>query len=56
VKGHSTLKRVRDMVVPDSMSATTASIVEDLALKGDGEDPMDVAMLRQGPSLSLPCC
>jgi hypothetical protein len=43
-KIHSTLERVRDMVVPESTSVTTTSIVEALVLKDDGEDLMVVVV------------
>jgi hypothetical protein len=39
-------ERIRDMVVPDSTSVTTASIIEDLAPKDDGEDPLGFAVHR----------
>jgi hypothetical protein len=39
-----TFKRVRDMVVPDSTSVTTAGIIEVVAPKDDGEDPLDVVV------------
>jgi hypothetical protein len=39
-------EHVRDMVVPDSTSITTASIIKALAPKYDGEDPLDIAMHR----------
>jgi hypothetical protein len=35
------------MVVPNSTSATIASIVDALAPKEDGEDPLNVAVCRQ---------
>jgi hypothetical protein len=36
----STLVRVRDTSVPDSISDTMAGILEALAVKADGEDPL----------------
>jgi hypothetical protein len=35
------------MVVPDSTSATIAGIIEALAPKEDGDDPMNVSVHRQ---------
>jgi hypothetical protein len=43
----STLVRVRDTSVPDSTSDTMAGIVEALAVKADGEDPLFAAVRRQ---------
>jgi hypothetical protein len=43
-KVQSTLERMHDLIVPDSMSGTIAGMVDRLALKEGGEDPMDVAM------------
>jgi hypothetical protein len=43
----SILSHVRDMVVPNSTSATIAGIVDALAPKEDGEDPLNVAVCRQ---------
>jgi hypothetical protein len=43
----STLVRVRDTSVPDSISDTIAGIIEALAVKADGEDPLVVAVRRQ---------
>jgi hypothetical protein len=42
----STLVRVRDTSVPDSTSDTMAGILETLAVKGDGEDPLFAAVRR----------
>jgi hypothetical protein len=47
VKVHSTFERVRDMVVPNSTSITIVGIIEDMVLKDDGEDPLDVAVRQQ---------
>jgi hypothetical protein len=44
---HSTLDRVRDISTPESMSTTMNGILEDLAVKKDGEDPLIVAVRRQ---------
>jgi hypothetical protein len=43
----STLVRVWDTYVPDSVSDTMAGILEALAVKADGEDPLVVAVRRQ---------
>jgi hypothetical protein len=43
----STLVRVRDTSVPDSISDTMAGILEALAVKADGEDPLFAAVHRQ---------
>jgi hypothetical protein len=43
----STLVRVRDTSVPDSTSDTMAGILEALAVKADGEDPLFAAVHRQ---------
>jgi hypothetical protein len=45
-KAHSMLECIRDVSIPESTSITTAGIIEALALKEDGEDPM-VAAVRQ---------
>jgi hypothetical protein len=45
-KVRSTLDRVRDMSIPDSTSNTTAGILEALAVKTDGEDPLVAAVHR----------
>jgi hypothetical protein len=42
-----TLDRVRDVSIPDSTSNTMADILEALAVKTDGEDPLVVAVRRQ---------
>jgi hypothetical protein len=43
----STLVRVRDMSVPESTSGTMAGILEALAVKADGEDPLFAVVHRQ---------
>jgi hypothetical protein len=43
----SMLVRVRDTSVPDSISDTMAGILEALAVKADGEDPLFAAVRRQ---------
>jgi hypothetical protein len=43
----STLVRVRDTSVPDSVSDTIAGIIEALAVKANGEDPLVAAVRRQ---------
>jgi hypothetical protein len=43
----STLVRIRDTSVPDSVSDTIAGIIEALAVKADGEDPLVAAVHRQ---------
>jgi hypothetical protein len=45
-KVRSTLIRVRDTSIPDSVSNTMAGIVEALAVKPDGEDPLVAAVRR----------
>jgi hypothetical protein len=45
-KVRSTLDRVRDVSIPDSTSNTMVGILEALAVKTDGEDPL-VAAVRQ---------
>jgi hypothetical protein len=47
VKVHSTLERVRGVSVPESTSTMMASIIEALALKEEGEDPMVATVHRQ---------
>jgi hypothetical protein len=47
VKMRSTLERVRDLSVPESMSSTISGILEALAVKEDGEDPLVDAVRRQ---------
>jgi hypothetical protein len=46
-KVRSTLDRIRDVSIPDSTSDTMAGILEALAVKTDGEDPLFVAVHRQ---------
>jgi hypothetical protein len=46
VKVRSTLDRVRDVSIPDSTNNTMADILEALAVKVDGEDPL-VAEVRR---------
>jgi hypothetical protein len=41
-----TLDRVHDVSIPDSISNTMASILEALAVKADGEDPLVAAVHR----------
>jgi hypothetical protein len=43
----STLVRVRDTSIPDSVNDTIAGILEALAVKADGEDPLVAAVHRQ---------
>jgi hypothetical protein len=43
----STLVRVQDMSVPDSISDTIVGILEALAVKADGEDPLVAAVRPQ---------
>jgi hypothetical protein len=45
-KVHSTLERVCDVSAPESMSTTTADILEALALREGGEDPLVAAVRR----------
>jgi hypothetical protein len=45
-KVRPTLDRVRDVSIPDSTSNTMAGILEALAVKADGEDPL-VAVVRR---------
>jgi hypothetical protein len=42
----STLDRVHDVSIPDSTSNTMASILEALAVKANGEDPLVAAVHR----------
>jgi hypothetical protein len=44
VRVRSTLVRVRDTSVPKSVSDTIAGIIEALAVKADGEDPLVAAV------------
>jgi hypothetical protein len=46
VKVRSTLDRVRNVCIPDSTSNTMTGILEALAVKMDGEDPL-VATVRR---------
>jgi hypothetical protein len=46
-KAHSTLERVRDVSIPESTSVMTTGIIEALALKEGGEDPLVAAVRRQ---------
>jgi hypothetical protein len=41
------LERVRDLSIPESTSSTISGILEALAVKEDGEDPLVVAVHRQ---------
>jgi hypothetical protein len=45
-KVQSMLRCVRDMGVPDLTSATIAGIVNALAPKGDGEEPMNATVRK----------
>jgi hypothetical protein len=45
-KVHSTLDRVRDISAPESTSTTMTGVLEALALRKDGEDPL-IAMVRR---------
>jgi hypothetical protein len=46
-KVHSTLDRVRDISAPESTSSTMNGVLEALAVKKDGEDPLIAAVHRQ---------
>jgi hypothetical protein len=46
-KVRSTLDRVRNISAPESTSSTMAGILEALAVKEDGEDPLVAAVRRQ---------
>jgi hypothetical protein len=46
-KVHSTLDRVRDVSAPESTTTTMAGVLEALALREDGKDPLIVAVHRQ---------
>jgi hypothetical protein len=46
-KVRSTLDRVRDISAPESTSSNMAGILEALAVKEDGKDPLVVAVRRQ---------
>jgi hypothetical protein len=45
-KVHSTLDHVRDVSAPESMSTTMAGVLEALAFREDGEDPLIAAVHR----------
>jgi hypothetical protein len=45
-KVRSTLDRVHDISIPESTSNTMADILEALAVKADGEDPLVAAVRR----------
>jgi hypothetical protein len=45
-KVRSTLDRVRDISAPESTSSTMAGILEALAVKENGEDPLIAAVHR----------
>jgi hypothetical protein len=45
-KVRPTLDRVRDVSIPDSTSNTMAGILEAMAVKADGEDPLVAAVRR----------
>jgi hypothetical protein len=47
VKVRSTLDRVHDISTPESTSSTLAGILETLAMKEGGEDPLVAAVRRQ---------
>jgi hypothetical protein len=47
VKVQSTLDRVRDISAPESTSTTMAGILEALAVKENGEDPLVAVVRRQ---------
>jgi hypothetical protein len=46
-KAQSTLDRVHDISTPESMSTTLTGIIEALALREDGEDPLITTVRRQ---------
>jgi hypothetical protein len=46
-KVRPTLDRVRDISAPETTSSTMAGILEALAVKEDGEDPLVIAVHRQ---------
>jgi hypothetical protein len=46
MKVHSTLDRVRDISAPESTSNTMNGVLEALAVKKDGEDPLIAAVRR----------
>jgi hypothetical protein len=45
-KVHSTLDCIHDVSTPESTSTTMADVLEDLALREDGEDPQIAAVRR----------
>jgi hypothetical protein len=45
-KAQSTLDRVRDISAPESTSTTLTGVLEALALKEDGEDPLITVVRR----------
>jgi hypothetical protein len=47
VKMWSMLECVRDLSIPESMSSTISGILEALAVKEDGEDPLVAVVRRQ---------
>jgi hypothetical protein len=47
VKMRSTLERVRDLSILESTSSTMSGILEALAVKEDGEDPLVAGVRRQ---------
>jgi hypothetical protein len=47
MKVHSTLDRVCDISAPESTSSTMNGVLEALAVKKDGEDPLIAAVHRQ---------
>jgi hypothetical protein len=47
MKVHSTLDRVRDISAPESTSDTMTGVLEALALREDGEDPLIAAVRQQ---------
>jgi hypothetical protein len=47
VKTRSTLEHVRDLSILESTSSTISGILEALAVKEDGEDPLVAAVRRQ---------
>jgi hypothetical protein len=47
MKVHSMLDRVRDISAPESMSTTMTGVLEAVALREDGEDPLIAMVCRQ---------
>jgi hypothetical protein len=43
-KVHSTLDRIRDISTPESMGTTMTGVLEALAVKKDGKDPLITAV------------